>query len=132
MKHLFYQLILVTVVGIVLLGCEKRKINNITGPTLGSPMKPSTPQVTPSPLVTVNLGASSLEFWPFTGNDFSGTPQDPINLLFAGESDPRALRAALLFLDGDRTAFGFPNVFPFNCTWIDAIGRCPDRLCHTF
>jgi len=122
MKNLFYQMFLVAIVGVVLLGCEKRKINTITGPTLPSPMKPSTPQVTPSPLVTVNLGTSSLECWPFSGNDFSGTPQDPINLLFAGQSDPRALRAALLFLDGDRTAFGFPNVFPFNCTWTDAIG----------
>jgi hypothetical protein len=25
-------------------------------------------------------------------------------------------------LDGNRTAFGFPPVFPFNCTWTDAIG----------
>ena len=26
-------------------------------------------------------------------------------------------------LNGDRTAFGLPNAFPFNCTWTDAIGR---------
>jgi len=61
-------------------------------------------------------------FWPFLGTSLSGAPQDPINLLFAGQSDPRAIRAALLMLDGNRTAFGFPNAFPFNCTWQDAIG----------
>lgn len=52
----------------------------------------------------------------------AGTASDPIGLLFTGQTDPRSLRAALLFLDGDRTAFGFPDAFPFNCTWRDAIG----------
>jgi len=32
------------------------------------------------------------------------------------------LRAALLALDGNRTAFGLPPVPPFNCTWKDAFG----------
>ncbi len=72
----------------------------------------------PSPIVT----AAGVDFWPFTGVDFTGNPQDPISLIFTGQSDPRALRAALLFLDGDRTGFGMPDVFPFNCTWKDAIG----------
>jgi hypothetical protein len=53
---------------------------------------------------------------------FDGNPQDPINLVFAGEADPVQIRAALLALDGDRTAFGFPPVYPFNATWSDAIG----------
>lgn len=74
------------------------------------------------PLVTVVGTSGSVEFWPFLGADLSGTPQDPINLLFSGANDPRAIRAALFMLDGDRTAFGFPNAFPFNCTWQDAIG----------
>jgi hypothetical protein len=43
-------------------------------------------------------------------------------VIFTGESDPRSIRAALLSLNGDRTALGFPNAFPFNCTWSDAIG----------
>jgi hypothetical protein len=61
-------------------------------------------------------------FWPYTGRDYSGAPTDPINLVFLGDADPRLIRQALLALDGDRTSFGFPNQFPFNCTWADAIG----------
>jgi hypothetical protein len=76
----------------------------------------------PSPLVSVAVGDASLEFWPFTGVGRSGNPEDPINLVFAGPSDPGDLRAPLLLLDGDRTAFGFSNAFPFNCRWRDAIG----------
>ena len=77
----------------------------------------------PEGLVTISLPAGqSLQLWPFTGNDFSGSGQDPINLIFVGQADPRALRAALFTLSGDRTAFGFPIAFPFNCTWRDAIG----------
>lgn len=77
---------------------------------------------TPAPLVSVTAPFGAISFWPFLGTDFSGTAQDPINLLFAGQHDPRAIRAALFMLDGDRTAFGFPDAFPFNCTWQDAIG----------
>lgn len=76
----------------------------------------------PPGLVTVPTPAGNLSFWPFTGVDFSGAPQDPLNLGFIGRTDPRALRAALMFLDGDRTAFGYPDDFPFNCTWKDAVG----------
>lgn len=76
----------------------------------------------PTPLVTIPFGNGSLTIWPFTGLDFSGTPFDPINLLFLGTADPRSLRAGLLQLSGDRSAFGFPNAPPFNCTWQDAIG----------
>jgi hypothetical protein len=76
----------------------------------------------PASLVTISPGGSQLSIWPYTGNDFSGTPQDPINLVFTGKADPRAIRSALFALSGDRTRFGFPNVFPFNCTWSDAIG----------
>ncbi|MBI1967992.1 MAG: hypothetical protein HYS40_08385 [Gemmatimonadetes bacterium] len=93
---------------------------DLTRPAAASRVSAAT--AAPTPLVTVSAGPSAVEFWPFLGTDFSGAPQDPINLLFAGQSDPRALRAALLMLDGDRTAFGFPDVFPFNCTWRDAIG----------
>ena len=55
-------------------------------------------------------------FWPYTGRDYSGSPTDPINLVFLGDADPRLIRQALLALDGNRTAFGFPDAFPFNCT----------------
>jgi len=76
----------------------------------------------PAGLVSLPVGGGSLSIWPYTGADFSGTPQDPINLVFSGRADPRAIRAALFTLSGDRGAFGFPPVAPFNCTWTDAIG----------
>ena len=72
----------------------------------------------PSPLVTVALPGQTLQLWPFTGFGF-GQPSDPVSLIWIGHADPRLLRAALLLLDGDRTAFGFPDAFPFNCTWHD-------------
>jgi hypothetical protein len=72
----------------------------------------------PSPLVSVPLPNQTLELWPFTGFGF-GQAADPVSLIWIGHPDPRVLRAALLLLDGDRTAFGFPDAFPFNCTWHD-------------
>jgi hypothetical protein len=33
------------------------------------------------------------------------------------------IRSALLALDGDRSAAGFPDVYPFNATWSEAIGN---------
>jgi hypothetical protein len=73
-----------------------------------------------APADKVTVG--TLTFWPYTGEDFTGTPQDPINAIFTGYADPLRIRAALRRLDGNRTAFGMPNVPPFNCTWKDAIG----------
>lgn len=76
----------------------------------------------PQPLVTIANGRKNFTFWPYTGDNFLGTPQDPINVIFCGKADPRDIRAALLSLDGDRTAYGLPAVAPFNSTWQDAIG----------
>ena len=59
----------------------------------------------PSGLQMVSFGSSSWNIWPYTGGNFSGTPQDPINLIFVGKADPLDIRAALLSLDGDRSAF---------------------------
>jgi hypothetical protein len=78
--------------------------------------------VVPTPLVTVNAGKQRLLFWPYTGADFAGQPQDPINLIFFGQVDPRDLRTALMSLDGNRAAQGFPSTPPFNARWEDAIG----------
>ena len=78
----------------------------------------STGAPAPTPLVTVQLPTQTVSLWPFTGFGF-GVQSDPVNLIWIGQADPRALRAALLQLDGERTALGFPNVFPFNCTWHD-------------
>lgn len=75
----------------------------------------------PAPLVPVLFGPASRMIWPFTGRDFEEAA-DPINLVFVGRADPLALRAALVSLDGNRSAFGFPVASPFDCTWTDAIG----------
>jgi hypothetical protein len=80
------------------------------GASVGAPV--------PTPLIAVQLPHQTVSLWPFTGFGF-GAQSDPVNLIWIGHADPRALRAALLQLDGDRTALGFPNVFPFNCTWHD-------------
>jgi hypothetical protein len=76
----------------------------------------------PSPTVRVEVGTESVDFWPYTGVSLTSEPKDPINLVFFGETDPRDIRAALLGLDGDRSAFGMPSQPPFNSTWDDAIG----------
>lgn len=121
MKIKFCLLSVVAVLGLFASGCEK-KVNRIQGPAPTGVLRPPSGAVIPSPLLTVSFGGTSRELWPFTGSDFSGAPRDPVNLIFVGQSDPRIIRAALLSLNGDRTAFGFPNVFPFNCTWTDAVG----------
>jgi hypothetical protein len=71
------------------------------------------------PLVQVTAAGATQRLWPYTGTDFTGAPQDPMNLVFAGEADPRNVRAALLSLGGDRAGTPFSA---FDCTWKDAIG----------
>jgi hypothetical protein len=82
-----------------------------------APARVSKDLTAPSPIVTVTDGENSVEFWPWTGNDFSGSTGDPINLVFFGQADPRALRAALLLLNGDRSDFG--PLAAFTCKWHD-------------
>lgn len=77
----------------------------------------------PGGLVDITVAGETLKLWPYTGTNFSGKPQDPLNLIFVGQADPVQIRATLLALDGDRTALGFPDAFPFNATWSDAIGE---------
>ncbi|MCH7879020.1 MAG: hypothetical protein IH914_06890 [candidate division Zixibacteria bacterium] len=76
----------------------------------------------PSGVNMVTFGSATWNVWPYTGENFSGAPQDPINLIFIGDADPLDIRAALLSLDGDRSAFGMPPIAPFNSVWDDAIG----------
>ncbi len=83
----------------------------------------------PADLATVSLGADQLTFWPYTGTTYDGTPVDPINVVFAGQADPLQIRAALLALDGDRTAFGMPDIPPFNQSWLDALGGDVQTTC---
>jgi hypothetical protein len=74
-------------------------------------------------LVNRDLAGTQLTFWPYTGRTPTiGDAADPINLILVGDADPRTIRDRLMQLGGDRTAFGFPDAMPFNCTWTDAIG----------
>jgi len=85
-------------------------------------MNPNGPPV-PGGLGQVSFGGNDLTVWPWTGNDFDGAIADPLTIVFTGEADILSLRAALRSLNGDRSAFGFPNAFPFDCTWTDASGE---------
>ncbi|HMI30611.1 MAG TPA: hypothetical protein VK527_02660 [Candidatus Limnocylindrales bacterium] len=76
----------------------------------------------PAGVLAVSLGSEMLRLWPYTGESMNGIPSDPVNLIFAGNADPVRIRAALLNLDGDRTAYGFPAAYPFNARWSDAVG----------
>jgi hypothetical protein len=79
----------------------------------------------PANPVTIQLASGTETLHPFTTHRFpvaSPEQEDPVNLVFEGAADPREVRAALMSVDGDRTAFGLPSAFPFNCTWTEAAG----------
>jgi hypothetical protein len=126
MKTIYVTITIFVAALLMVTGCDENAVNSLNGnlgpdnnldtPNLANPAPP------PPDLVTVDIGAGSVEFWPWVANDLSGTPWDPASLILIGEADPAALRAALMFLDGDRTAYGFPDEFPFNATWQDAMG----------
>ena len=81
------------------------------------------PEASPPPgTVMVDVDGAGEVVWPYTGGDFGEMLKDPINVVFLGETDPRWIRAALMAVNGDRTAFGLPAAPPFNCRWTDAIG----------
>jgi len=85
-------------------------------------MNPNGPPA-PGGVFPVTFAGNALTVWPWTGKDFQATVSDPLNILLTGEVDVLSVRAALRALNGDRTAFGLPNQFPFNCTWTDASGE---------
>jgi len=101
------------------LGCEQDRIQGPGNPALdpsGAPLP-----APPAELAAISFLGEDLTLWPYTGTSFDGTPSDPINLVFVGKSDPVAIRAALLALDGNRP--GLPPVFPFTARWEEAIGN---------
>ena len=134
MKSFFVLLIGFVMLGALITGCENAVESQTPVDSLEAEIsqlettanKFGTYAPAPSPLVTVSVGEDNLDFWPYTGGDFSSDPVCPINLIFIGEADPRDIRAALFSLDGDRTAAGFPDIPPFNDTWQDAIGFVED------
>jgi hypothetical protein len=127
-KHVsVLSLILMAFLLCYLAGCSDETPLNTTGSApdgLNLVMSETVGDVTvPSPLVDVTWGSETLTFWPYSGENFSGTPSDPVNLVFAGHVTPLQVRAALLGLDGNRTGCGLPNIFPLNATWTDCIGN---------
>jgi hypothetical protein len=72
----------------------------------------------PAGLVDVVVGGEALTLWPYTTHDFE-SPSDPVNLVFPN-ADPRAIRQALLKLDGNRPPFA--TLPGGSCTWTDAMG----------
>lgn len=108
------------VIGLGLSGCVDDQITP-TGLQFEATQSASLEGFAPPPpngLVAVD----GLQLWPWTGRDLAGTIADPMSVILVGDIDVVSLRAALLALDGDRTAQGFPPGFPFNCTWQDAHG----------
>ncbi|HLG06791.1 MAG TPA: hypothetical protein VI383_11655 [Gemmatimonadales bacterium] len=89
----------------------------VTGPLAGEGKTIPPP---PAALTTIPVGAGTARIWSYVTDDLQ-TEKDPVNLVFTGKADPRAIRNALLGLDGNRAPV-FPPVFPFTCTWSDAIG----------
>jgi hypothetical protein len=93
---------------------------------VSAPSAPSVPANVPPPpgVVDLDLASGTHSLWPFTTACFPARPQDPINLIFAGEADLRNIRAALLSLDGDRPGFPGASVLPIlGERWKDAIGE---------
>lgn len=106
---------------LLLAACDDRGQDGLADPAPPAPAFTATGPPAPGALATVTFGGASLDFWPFTGTDFQNAA-DPINLVFVGKAEPRALRAALMALDGNRVAVGFPAGPPFDCVWKDAVG----------
>lgn len=98
-------------------GCGDRPGDSLTD---AGPVATRRATLPSTPLVTILAGPGSATILPYLTDNLV-TSQDPVNLVLSGEADPRAIRNALLGLDGNRGA-PFPPVFPFTCIWSDAIG----------
>lgn len=118
---------------LLLIGCSKdaERPGALGGPTavVPSASQAAPPAVIdqrgdapPAGVIEVAAHATHLHMWPYTGDRLNESAKDPINLLFFGNADPRSIRSTLLNLDGDRSAFGFPNAPPWNQRWTDAYG----------
>lgn len=123
-------LALLVLVSIPACSRDGEKAQTITGTLTDSGIDLNAPAVIdqdgstpPAGLVPIDLGGGkTATIWPYTGESLNGVPSDPVNLIFLGKADPVRIRAALLALDGDRTAFGLPDAPPFNSRWSDCQG----------
>lgn len=102
--------------------CESNDspLSKVNGPAMFSSSGASQAPAPPG-LIDVPIGAETINLWPYLSPN-GETREDPLNLIFVGRANALQIRSALLALDGNRTAFGFPNVFPFNARWSDASG----------
>lgn len=109
---------------LALAGCSETQSALPTSPVKPAAAHAAKTAAAPSPIVELAIPGNTLHLYPFVGSTFGAVPDsaDPINIIFTGNAKPLGLRAALLALDGDRTSFGLPDQFPFNCTWSDASG----------
>jgi len=80
-------------------------------------------EVAPAPGGLTTVDGTGIRLWPFLSTDLEAA-HDPLSILVTGEGDPRRIRAALLSVDGDRSALPppFDGLAMFDCTWIDGIG----------
>jgi hypothetical protein len=110
------------------LGACADPVERLMSPDTLTPAASTAPP--PAHLASVEIGGGTHAVWPYTGTNLFGIPQDPINLVFTGNSDPRNVRNALLSLSGDRTGAPF-NASPEGmllagiaqgCSWTDAFG----------
>jgi hypothetical protein len=95
---------------------------NATGDVSTVAEKQMDPAQSKPAVINMSMGDFLMQLWPYTGEDFSGVPKDPVNLIFVGQADPVRIRAALMALDGDRSAFPFPQEPPFDQQWTDIVG----------
>ena len=111
-------------VALALAGCSETQNVPPTSPVKPTAAHAAKTAAAPSPIVELAIPGNTLHLYPFVGSTFGAVQieADPINIFFTGNAKPLGLRAALLALDGDRTSFGLPDQFPFNCTWSDASG----------
>ena len=78
---------------------------------------------TPPPageMKAVSAAGASFSVWPYLSSDFVGK-SDPVNLVFPN-SDPRALRQALMSLNGSRAGTPVAGLPGSGCRWTDAMG----------
>jgi hypothetical protein len=93
----------------------------VVPPSAAAPARSPGPDAAAPPvlLTPITAGGVTHLVWPYTGVDFTAAAEDPVNLVFIGEADPRNLRAALMSASGNRGGTPFAA---FDCTWKDAIG----------
>jgi hypothetical protein len=79
---------------------------------------------TPVGVVSIDTGSASLSLWPYTTSNYLPEPNgasDPVNLVFLN-TDPRAIRQALMTLDGTRPAWSYLPSGAKGCVWMDGMG----------